>query len=55
MERSGALVIERAPPELKRDAEVWGEPQADFALMQRLKLEFDPGRTLNRGRFLGGI
>jgi glycolate oxidase FAD binding subunit len=55
MERSGALVIERAPPELKREVNVWGEPRGDFALMQRLKLEFDPGRTLNRGRFLGGI
>jgi glycolate oxidase FAD binding subunit len=55
IEYGGSLVIERAPPQLKREAEVWGEPQADFTLMQRLKREFDPGRTLNRGRFLGGI
>jgi glycolate oxidase FAD binding subunit len=55
IEYGGSLVIERAPPELKREVDVWGEPQADFTLMQRLKREFDPGRTLNRGRFLGGI
>jgi glycolate oxidase FAD binding subunit len=55
IEYGGSLVIERAPPELKREVDVWGEPQADFTLMQRLKREFDPRRTLNRGRFLGGI
>jgi glycolate oxidase FAD binding subunit len=51
----GALVIERAPLELKRAVGVWGEPRADFALMQRLKQQFDPSRTLNPGRFVGGI
>ena len=51
----GALVIERAPVELKQGAGVWGEPRADFALMQRLKGQFDPTATLNPGRFLGGI
>jgi glycolate oxidase FAD binding subunit len=55
MAYGGSLIIERAPPELKREVDVWGEPKGDFALMQRLKREFDPGRTLNRGRFLGGI
>jgi glycolate oxidase FAD binding subunit len=55
IEYGGSLVLESAPPELKREVGVWGEPQADFALMQRLKREFDPARTLNRGRFLGGI
>jgi glycolate oxidase FAD binding subunit len=55
IEYGGSLVIERAPPELKREADVWGEPQADFPLIQRLKRELDPTRTLNRGRFLGTI
>ena len=50
-----ALVIERAPSELKRSAGVWGEPRGDFALMQRLKAELDPGRVLNPGRYVGGI
>jgi glycolate oxidase FAD binding subunit len=55
LEAGGALVLAKAPLELKRAAGVWGEPQGDFALMQRLKQQFDPGRTLNPGRFVGGI
>jgi glycolate oxidase FAD binding subunit len=55
IESGGSLVIERAPSDLKREVDAWGEPQADFELMLRLKREFDPARTLNRGRFLGGI
>ena len=55
VETGGALVIERAPVELKHAAHVWGEPRADFALMRRLKEQFDASSTLNPGRFLGGI
>jgi glycolate oxidase FAD binding subunit len=55
IEAGGALVLERAPVELKRAVGVWGEPRGDFALMQRLKQQFDPSRTLNPGRFVGGI
>ncbi len=55
VQAGGALVIERAPIELKRAAGVWGEPRADFALMRRLKEQLDPAGTLNPGRFLGGI
>jgi glycolate dehydrogenase FAD-binding subunit len=51
----GALILERAPVELKREAGVWGATRGDFALMQRLKHEFDPNRVLNPGRFIGGI
>ena len=55
VEFGGALILERAPIELKRAANVWGDSRADFALMQRLKAQFDPAGTLNPGRFLGGI
>jgi glycolate oxidase FAD binding subunit len=55
VEAGGALVLAKAPVELKRAAGVWGEPRGDFTLMQRLKQQFDPARTLNRGRFVGGI
>ena len=55
VELSGGLIIERAPIELKRAAQVWGEPREDFALMRRLKEQFDPSETLNPGRFIGGI
>jgi glycolate oxidase FAD binding subunit len=54
-EAGGALIIERAPVELKRAVGVWGEPRGDFALMQRLKQQFDPAGTLNPGRYVGGI
>jgi glycolate oxidase FAD binding subunit len=49
------LVLEQAPLELKRRIDVWGETRGDFALMQRLKQQFDPKSTLNPGRFLGGM
>jgi glycolate oxidase FAD binding subunit len=34
---------------------VWGEPPPAIAQMQALKAQFDPNRTLNPGRFVGGI
>src|ERR1019366_8637499 len=51
-EMRGSLVIERCPVELKRRVSIWGEPGADFAMMQRLKQQFDPKRTFVGGRFL---
>jgi glycolate oxidase FAD binding subunit len=51
----GALAIQLAPADMKREAGVWGATRGDFALMQRLKQQFDPNRILNPGRFLGGI
>jgi glycolate oxidase FAD binding subunit len=55
VDAGGALIVERAPVELKRAADVWGAPRGDFALMQRLKEQFDPTATLNPGRYVGGI
>jgi glycolate oxidase FAD binding subunit len=51
----GALVIEKAPPELKRGLDVWGPARPDFWLMRALKDQFDPHHILNPGRYLGGI
>jgi FAD/FMN-containing dehydrogenase len=34
---------------------VWGESPPAIAQMQALKARFDPNRTLNPGRFVGGI
>jgi len=52
----GSLVVERAPLDLKRAADVWGPiPGAALAVMKRLKAEFDPRGILNPGRFVGGL
>jgi len=51
----GAAVVEGCGLELKHHVDVWGRPRADFALMRRLKEQFDPHGTLNPGRFLGRL
>jgi glycolate oxidase FAD binding subunit len=52
----GSLVVERAPVELKRAADVWGPiPEPALAVMKRLKAEFDPRGIFNPGRFVGGL
>ena len=51
----GALVIEQAPPELKRKLGVWGSPPPSFPLMRALKEQMDPNRILNPGRYVGGL
>ena len=51
----GSLVVLKAPPEIKATVDVWGPIGQSFAMMQRLKDQFDPGRILNPGRFVGGL
>jgi glycolate oxidase FAD binding subunit len=51
----GSLFIEAAPIELKRETDVFGAPRPDWAIMRRLKQEFDPSATLAPGRFAGRI
>ncbi len=50
-----SVVIERAPSEIKRIIDVWGERPAGFALMRRLKDAFDPQGILSPGRFVGAL
>ena len=47
----GSAVVERAPAAFKAQIDVWGPvaPEA-FAIMERLKREFDPAGILNPGR-----
>ena len=51
----GRAVVEWAPASVKEKINIWGTLRDDFALMQRLKAQFDPQGTLNPGRFYGGI
>jgi len=53
---AGSLVIERAPIEIKKLCDVWGDIDPEnLAIMARIKAEFDPGGALNPGRFVGGL
>jgi glycolate oxidase FAD binding subunit len=51
----GALIVQRAPREVRRRVDVWGAPGSDFGVMLKLKHELDPRNILNPGRFVGGI
>ncbi len=51
----GRLIIERCPPAIKEQFDVWGEPGSDFALMNKMKQVWDPKGTLSPGRFLGHV
>lgn len=51
---NGSAVIQRAPLDVRRQVDVWGEAPA-LALMRRIKAQFDPAGTLNPGRYVGGI
>jgi glycolate dehydrogenase FAD-binding subunit len=54
LEPGGSVgVLHRSPGILEIDA--WGDAGDAFPLMLRVKEELDPKRTLNQGRFVGGI
>ena len=50
----GSLVIESAPVDVKRAAGVWGMAvdAPEVQAMDALRAAFDPGRIINRGRFV---
>ena len=51
----GRAVIERCPAGVKARFDVWDDVGDSIEVMRRLKEQYDPGRTLNPGRFVGGI
>ena len=55
LELADHCVVLAAPPEWKRGIDVWGREPETLAVMRALKEQFDPGRTLNPGRFTGFI
>jgi glycolate oxidase FAD binding subunit len=48
----GSLVVMAGPESMRRELGAWGSPPPTLELMTRLKHAFDPGRTLNPGRFV---
>ncbi len=53
--RDGSAVIIAAPDDLRAGLDHWGPVPDSFALMTRVKDQFDPGRRLSPGRLLGGL
>lgn len=53
--QQGNLIIEVAPPELKRHIDVWGSVEGTLSLMKQIKAKFDPTGLLNPGRFVSSI
>lgn len=54
-ELGGALVIERAPAEVKSQIDVWGNPGESLDVMRKLKAVWDPSGLLAPGRYVGGL
>jgi glycolate oxidase FAD binding subunit len=53
--KKGSATLLHAPRWLKDRVNTWGATRADFPLMQRVKLAFDPHNIFAPGRFVGGI
>jgi glycolate oxidase FAD binding subunit len=53
--RGGSVVVQEAPLAIKERLDVWSPAGDYFGLTRRVKEKFDPGYTMNPGRFLGGI
>ncbi|MFP5334928.1 MAG: FAD-binding oxidoreductase [Actinomycetes bacterium] len=50
----GTVTVLRAPRAVREAVDAWG-PVPGLELMRRVKQQFDPGRLLSPGRFVGGI
>ena len=55
MKEGGSLVVTTAPLAVKERLDVWGDMGDALPLMRRLKEQFDPRGTINRGRYVGGL
>jgi hypothetical protein len=50
-----SVTVMAAPPEFKRDIDIWGRVPETIGVMRALKAEFDPNGVLNPGRFVDRI
>lgn len=46
-------VVESGSEAVRRELELWRAPEAELAVMRRIKADFDPGSLLSRGRLFG--
>jgi glycolate oxidase FAD binding subunit len=51
----GSVVVLQVPDRLRGSFDVWGPDRGALTLMREIKHRFDPGLTLNPGRFVGNI
>jgi FAD/FMN-containing dehydrogenase len=51
----GSLIIENAPPEVKKEFGAWGDLADTKGLMERIKQQLDPDHLLSPGRFSPNI
>lgn len=52
---SGTCVTEAVPDDLRTAEGAWGRTRDDYRIMVRIRDEFDPARTINPGRYVGGL
>lgn len=50
----GNLILSKCPDEWKGRLRVWGEPRADQAIAERVRVALDPHGAMNPGRFVVG-
>jgi glycolate oxidase FAD binding subunit len=55
MAAGGSAVLESGPVALRRQVDVWGPARPEWRIVEGIRATFDPGRILNRGRFVGRI
>lgn len=48
----GSLILQKAPYEIKKGFDVWGDMGSGLGIMKRIKANFDPDNILNPGRFI---
>ena len=51
----GSAVLESGTVELRRQVDVWGPARPEWKIVEGIRATFDPGRILNRGRFVGRV
>lgn len=52
---NGSLIIEKAPAEIRRQVDPWGDVGSTAGLMRAIKLNFDPKSIFNPGKFVLGL